>query len=85
MDGALIHDLHRVDQLRQAAAAAAPAIERLVAAGAANGISEREVHLTLGSNTTVARWCHQQLRTLEQGDADQQALAAAMVGEGVKV
>ena len=85
MDEALLRDLARVDRLRQDAAAAAPAIERLVAAGAANGISERDAHGAIGTNATVLRWCHQQLRTLEQGDADQQALAAALAGEGVKV
>lgn len=84
MDEALLRDLARVDRLRQAAAAAASAIERLVAAGAAAGFTEREVHLTLGTSTTLMRWCHQQLRVLEQGDADQQQLAAVLVGSAIK-
>ena len=84
MDAGLLEDLHRVDQLRQAAAAAAPAIERLVAAGVANGLSARESHRALGTGDTVARWCAQQLRTLETGDAEQLALAAVLAAVGVE-
>ena len=81
----MIHDRHRVDQLRQAAAAAAHAIERLVAAGVANGLSERQAHLAIGTNSTVLRWCRVQLATLQDGDADQLALAAVLVADGVDV
>ena len=54
------HDLaeafNRLDELLAAAEAAGPAMERLLATGKAQGITETTMFRRLGINATIVRW-----------------------------
>ena len=64
----LLDDLVRVDQLRTAAAIAAPGIERLAAAASEHGASRAEALAAVGLSRIVADWCSRQLRILREGE-----------------
>jgi hypothetical protein len=63
----LLAALARVDVLRHAAAAAAPAIEELVAVGLALELTESEAYRAIGVPKSVALWC----RKVQQAEARQ--------------
>lgn len=74
--------LAAVDRFRQAGAAAAEAIETLVAAMAKNsGLSRRVAFIRLGLTSQMADWCHKQRRILATGDAMQQATLDELLAE----
>jgi hypothetical protein len=56
-DEGLLVDLVQVDVLRMTAAAAAPAIDRLIAAGLSLGLSESEAYSAIGVPKSLAVWC----------------------------
>ena len=67
MTEALLCDLTRVDELRTAAAIAAPSVERIAAAASEHGASRAEALAAIGLSRTVADWCGRQLRILQAG------------------
>ena len=68
MNESLLGDLARVDQFRQAAAIAAPSIERITAAASEHGASRAEALNAIGLSRVVADWCSRQLRILREGE-----------------
>ena len=69
MNESLLDDLVRVDQLRTAAALAAPGIARITAAASEHGASRAEALNAIGLSRIVADWCGRQLRILQEGEA----------------
>ena len=65
----LLDDLVRVDELRTAAALAAPGIVRITAAASEHGASRAEALAAIGLSRIVADWCGRQLRILREGEA----------------
>jgi len=70
---ALIAALARIDVLRHAAAAAAPAISELVAVGLSLELSEAEALSAIGVSKSVALWCR---KVQQQGMAPAKEPAA---------
>ena len=68
MNQSLLNDLTRVDELRTAAAIAAPSIARLAAAASEHGASRAEALNAIGLSRIVADWCSRQLRILRDGE-----------------
>ena len=68
MNESLLDDLVRVDELRTAAAIAAPSIERITAAAGEHGASRAEALAAIGLSRIVADWCSRQLRILREGE-----------------
>lgn len=75
-----VEALVAVDQLRLLAAAAAPALEALLAEADAAGVSRGRAHAAIGVPLSVVRWAGKQRRILEQGTAYQQ-MALSVAGE----
>lgn len=73
--------LAAVDRFRQAGAAAAEAIEVLVAAMASNGCSQRMAYMHLGLTDQVRAWAARQRSILEHGDAMQQQVLLELLPE----
>jgi hypothetical protein len=71
---ALVTALAKVDVLRHAAAAAAPAIEELLRVGLSLELSESEAYSAIGVPKSVALWCRKVQR---QGMAPAKEQAAA--------
>ena len=69
MNESLLNDLVRVDELRTAAAIAAPSVERIAAAASEHGASRAEALAAIGLSRIVADWCGRQLRILQEGEA----------------
>ena len=69
MNESLLDDLVRVDELRTAAALAAPGIARITAAASEHGASRAEALNAIGLSRIVADWCGRQLRILQEGEA----------------
>ena len=70
----LIAALARIDVLRHAAAAAAPAIEELLRVGLSLELTEAEAYKAIGVPKSVALWCRKVQR---QGMAPAKERAAA--------
>ena len=68
MNESLLDDLARVDELRTAAALAAPGIARITAAAGEHGASRAEALAAVGLSRIVADWCSRQLRILREGE-----------------
>ena len=68
MNESLLDDLVRVDELRTAAALAAPGIARITAAASEHGASRAEALAAIGLSRIVADWCSRQLRILQEGE-----------------
>ena len=68
MNESLLDDLTRVDELRTAAAIAAPSIARITAAASEHGASRAEALAAIGLSRVVADWCGRQLRILREGE-----------------
>ena len=66
MNETLLDDLTRVDELRTAAAIAAPSIERITAAASEHGASRAEALAAIGLSRIVADWSSRQLRILRE-------------------
>ena len=68
MNESLLNDLVRVDELRTAAAIAAPSVERIAAAASEHGASRAEALAAIGLSRIVADWCSRQLWILREGE-----------------
>ena len=75
-----VEALVAVDQLRLLAAAAAPALQALLAEADGAGVSRGRAHAAIGVPLSVVRWAGKQRRILEEG-TDHQQLALEVAQE----